>query len=178
MHSIRPASWRRVLAVDLDLCIRCNRLAAFEPPRRLFALVSRLGDGIFWYTLMLMLPVIYGLEAIVVSLQMAGVALAGLLLYKQLKGRTSRQRPFQVTPAIQVGTAPLDHFSFPSGHTLHAVAFSLVAVGHYPELSWFLVPFTALVMASRVVLGLHYPSDVIAGAVLGAAIAQLSFQLI
>lgn len=53
--------------------------------------------------------------------------------------------------------APLDEFSFPSGHTLHAVAFSLVAMAHYPVLAWALVPFTASVAVSRVVLGLHYP---------------------
>ncbi|HDP90128.1 MAG TPA: phosphatase PAP2 family protein [Thioalkalivibrio sp.] len=178
MNPIRLAPLRRALDIDLDLCVRCNRLAAFEPPRRFFAHVSRLGDGVFWYTLILLLPVLYGVEAIPVSLQMSATGIAGLLVYKLLKSRTLRQRPFQVTPAIRAGTAPLDHFSFPSGHTLHAVGFSTVALGHYPELAWLLVPFTALVMASRVVLGLHYPSDVIAGALLGASIAHLSFRVL
>jgi undecaprenyl-diphosphatase len=70
--------------------------------------------------------------------------------------------------------APLDEFSFPSGHTLHAVAFSLVAIAHYPPLAWVLVPFTAAVAASRVVLGLHYPSDVLAATSFGAAVAAAS----
>jgi undecaprenyl-diphosphatase len=51
------------------------------------------------------------------------------------------------------------------------VAFSIVAIAFYPVLAWVLVPFTLLVAASRVVLGLHYPSDVLAGAALGALIA-------
>ncbi|MES2546747.1 MAG: phosphatase PAP2 family protein, partial [Pseudomonadota bacterium] len=67
---------------------------------------------------------------------------------------------------------PLDHFSFPSGHTLHAVAFSVVAMQYYPELSIVLVPFTIMVAMSRVILGLHYPSDVLAGATIGYCIAQ------
>ena len=46
---------------------------------------------------------------------------------------------------------------------------ALVALG---GLVWLLLPFTLLVAASRVILGLHYPSDVLAGALLGLGIAQ------
>ena len=58
--------------------------------------------------------------------------------------------------------------AFPSGHTLHAVAFTLVALAHYPVLAWLLMPFTASVAVSRVVLGLHYPSDVLAATAIGS----------
>jgi undecaprenyl-diphosphatase len=73
--------------------------------------------------------------------------------------------------------SPLDEYSFPSGHTLHAVAFTLIAVYYYPALAALLLPFTLLVAASRVVLGLHYPSDVLASIVIGSAIASLSLVL-
>jgi undecaprenyl-diphosphatase len=56
------------------------------------------------------------------------------------------------------------------------VAFSGVALIYYPALAWLLLPFTLLVALSRVVLGLHYPSDVLAGAAIGAAIAAISFM--
>jgi undecaprenyl-diphosphatase len=69
---------------------------------------------------------------------------------------------------------PLDRYSFPSGHTLHAVMFTALVVPSVPELAIVLIPFTMLVAASRVVLGLHYPSDVLAGAALGGALATLS----
>jgi undecaprenyl-diphosphatase len=105
-------------------------------------------------------------------------ALAGVACYKLLKVGTSRPRPYAVSPRIRLGTAPLDQFSFPSGHTLHAVAFSLMASSQYPELGWLLVPFTLLVAASRVVLGLHYPSDVLAGAALGALFGLLGLSLV
>jgi undecaprenyl-diphosphatase len=55
------------------------------------------------------------------------------------------------------------------------VAFSLVASAYYPGLLWLLVPYTLLVALSRVVLGLHYPTDALAGGALGAVIAALSF---
>jgi undecaprenyl-diphosphatase len=68
--------------------------------------------------------------------------------------------------------APLDRYSFPSGHTLHAVCFTTLATSHVPGLAPVLLPFAALVAASRVVLGLHYPSDVLVGAALGASLAS------
>jgi undecaprenyl-diphosphatase len=69
---------------------------------------------------------------------------------------------------------PLDRFSFPSGHTLHAVVFTTVLGFYFPSLMLAVLPFTFLVAVSRVILGLHYPSDVIVGAVIGYGLAQLS----
>jgi undecaprenyl-diphosphatase len=157
---------------DLALCIRFNGAVRIAPVRRVFRIVSRLGDGIFWYALMLALLATGGAAAFGPVLRMAGTGLVCTLIYKWLKSKTSRPRPFAVENAVRAGADPLDPFSFPSGHTLHAVAFSIVAITFYPVLAWLLVPFTLLVAVSRVVLGLHYPSDVAAGAALGALIAQ------
>jgi undecaprenyl-diphosphatase len=140
----------------------------------LLRLASRLGDGAFWYGLMLALIVWRGRDALPAVLHMIIAGLLGTLIYKGLKGATARPRPYQVCPAICCLTAPLDRFSFPSGHTLHAVVFSLVATAYYPALGWLVWPFTALVAASRLVLGLHYVSDVLAGAVLGGTVAVLT----
>jgi len=78
---------------------------------------------------------------------------------------------------VPAGATPLDRYSFPSGHTLHAVAFTVVATAHVPALAPILWPFAALVAASRVVLGLHYPTDVLAGALIGAALAGTSLSI-
>ena len=156
---------------DQALCIRFNRVVRITPVCRAFRGISRLGDGVFWYSLMLALLAVDGAQAFEPVACMAATGLVCTLLYKWLKSKTSRPRPFAVESAVRAGADPLDPFSFPSGHTLHAVAFSVAAIAFYPMLSWLLVPFTALVAVSRVVLGLHSPSDVLAGAAIGALIA-------
>ena len=162
---------------DLALCVRLNAAIRIVPVRRVFRLVSRLGDGMFWYALMLVLLAANGAGALIPVAHMAATGLVCTLLYKWLKSKTSRPRPFAVESAVHAGADPLDAFSFPSGHTLHAVAFSAVAIAYYPILVVLLAPFTLLVALSRVVLGLHYPSDVLAGAALGALVACASFRL-
>jgi undecaprenyl-diphosphatase len=72
---------------------------------------------------------------------------------------------------------PLDEFSFPSGHTLHAVAFSVVALAYFPALAVVLTPFIVLTAISRIALGLHYPSDVFAGAAIGAGVGLVALRL-
>ncbi|MFO7602564.1 MAG: phosphatase PAP2 family protein [Gammaproteobacteria bacterium] len=162
---------RRCHGVDLRLVELSNRLSLKKGVRPAFAIVSRMGDGVFWYSLILLLPVMLGTSAISVSLQMTLAGLLGLVLYKYIKHLTERARPFAVSANISLGTAPLDQYSFPSGHTLHAVSFTLIALHYYPPLAWGLVPLTVLIALSRVVLGLHYPTDVLAGATLGTALA-------
>lgn len=165
-------------AHEIPLCLLFNRINHLRPVSLFFALISRLGDGVFWYVLMLLLPVFYGLEAIQVSLHMAIVSMVGLGLYKWLKLSTVRVRPYRFNENILQNVAALDQFSFPSGHTLHAVSFSAVLLNYYPEWAILVVPFAALVALSRVILGLHYPSDVLIGALLGLGLAQGSIALV
>jgi undecaprenyl-diphosphatase len=160
--------------LDLDLCIGFNRISTFRYISAFFSLVSRLGDGVFWYSLMLVLPLVYGLNGLVITFHMLSTAIPALLIYRLLKAKTLRPRPCAVTPAVKQQTHTLDQFSFPSGHTLHAVSFTIIVSGHLPMSFWMLAPFALLIAVSRPVLGLHYPSDVLAGASIGAAIATLS----
>jgi undecaprenyl-diphosphatase len=164
---------RRIESLDLALCLRCNRLSRLPFWRQSFRAVSRLGNGVFWYVLMAALPLLYGPVAWPVVARMTAAGLLGLLIYRWLKHKTSRPRPYQVYAAVSAAAPALDRFSFPSGHTLHAVSFSLVAGAAFPELAPLLWGFTALVALSRPVLGLHYPSDVLAGALLGAGTVQV-----
>ena len=100
------------------------------------------------------------------------------LLYRRLKQWTRRPRPFATDHRIHAWIPPLDEYSFPSGHTLHAVGFSVVACASYPALMWLLIPFTLSVAVSRVVLGVHYPSDVIAATGIGALLGILVLWLL
>lgn len=164
-------------AAEYGLCRRLNRGASFAVPRRVFQIASRLGDGLAWYALILVLPLIYGRPAVKPAIVMALTGALGVLVYALLKRLFVRERPFITHAAIDRGAAPLDRYSFPSGHTLHAVSFTWQACAHFPELAWVLVPLAALIASSRVVLGLHYPSDVVAGAAIGAALAALGMSL-
>lgn len=162
---------------DVDLCLSCNRLSRSLSVRSLFRVVSRLGDGLFWYALMAGLLLRHQTEALPAVLHMLATGLVATLICKLVKGKTLRPRPFNLYPAIVCVGKTLDQFSFPSGHTLHAVAFSIIAVAYFPALFWLVTPFAALVALSRPILGLHYPSDVLAGAALGGAIAAVSLSI-
>lgn len=166
-----PPDWT---ARDTGWCLRTNRWCERGPVFALFACISRLGDGVFWYLLMPALIVADGWTGLHASVHMAATGVVALTLYRSLKRHTRRPRPFAADARIRAWIAPLDEYSFPSGHTLHAVAFSSVAVWHYPLLAWLLVPFASAVAASRVVLGLHYPSDVLAALAIGGGLAVLS----
>ena len=167
-----------LVATESEWCRRSNRICARSGARRFFAAVSRLGDGVAWYALMAALIVVDGIDGLAASAHLAVTGAIALSLYKLLKQWTKRPRPYASDARIHAWVAPLDEFSFPSGHTLHAVAFTLVALAHYPMLAWLLIPFTASVAASRVVLGLHYPSDVLAATAIGSAVAALSLWLV
>jgi len=156
----------------MNRCLRWRAVCSF------FTIISKLGNGRFWYALMLLLPAIHGWYGLTASFHMGTTALFTLFIYKSVKGITQRPRPGAVHEAIQQGTAALDEYSFPSGHTMHAVMFTLVAVEWFPALAIPLGGFTSLVAASRVVLGLHYPTDVVLGAIFGGFIAFLSLQLV
>ena len=169
--------FNRMQAWDSALCVSVSHSSQYRLIRAWFRVISRLGDGIFWYALMLGILAVEQGGGVKAVLHMLAVGLTGTLIYKWLKHKTHRPRPYQVHQDVFVTGKPLDRFSFPSGHTLHAVAFGLVALFYFPLLAIILIPFIVMVAMSRVILGLHYPSDVLAGAAIGCVIAQLSFVL-
>ncbi|MHB1618102.1 MAG: phosphatase PAP2 family protein, partial [Metallibacterium sp.] len=158
MASPRPLDPPHRQALGLRLCLRANRWGARRVVGALFRLVSRLGDGVFWYVLMAVLSVFGGERGLRATVEMAATGLLALTLYRLLKHWTQRPRPFRSVDGIVAHVPPLDEFSFPSGHTLQAVSFSLIACAWFPMLTPLLLVFTLLVAASRIVLGLHYPS--------------------
>lgn len=162
----------RMLDLDLKGCIYLNTFSRSERVAQFFKIISRLGDGMFWYV---MLAAVWILQGLMYGLQMLYLMLGGSVgtsIYKLLKKKTVRPRPYQVHQVIRLGERPLDHFSFPSGHTLHAVMTTTVLGYVQPILLVLMLPFTVLVALSRMVLGLHYPSDVAVGAMIGGAVAS------
>jgi undecaprenyl-diphosphatase len=117
--------------------------------------------------LALLLPLIDSARGGRVALQLVALGSVNLVLYAALKFSTRRARPFQQCEGIEARIHAVDRYSFPSGHTLHAVAFAALLAVWYPLLAPLLALFAALVGLSRVALGVHYPSDVLAGALIG-----------
>ena len=164
--------------IELSLCRAWSRRGQRRWIHRPFAVVSRLGDGVFWYSLIAVLPLTQGLLGLKASLHMLATGGIALALYKSLKVYTRRERPCNYATEIIAVVPPLDRYSFPSGHTLHAVSFSTVAIYYFPGLAWILVPFTMLVASSRIILGLHYPSDVLVATLIGLALAFTGILLV
>ena len=156
---------------EIALCRSLNRVSRAPKIKKFFILISTLGDGNSWYLLMLGLPLLYGDSGMATTWSMVRVSAVNLALYKIIKGLAGRTRPCAVSADITLGTAPLDQYSVPSGHTMHAVAFSMIVTAHHGELAWLLAAFTSLIALSRVILGLHYPTDVVAGGVIGGSVA-------
>ncbi len=164
--------------LEVATCVRINALSRYRGVRRFFQAISRLGDYPAY--------VIVGV-ACAASLEEAGatffahtlgLAALNIAVYTLLKSSLVRERPFITHAEVSCAAAPLDRYSFPSGHTMHAVSFAVLYSAYLPDIAWLMVPFALLVGASRVVLGLHYPSDVVAGGVLGALLAELSLRVV
>ena len=164
-------------AFDQHLCLVANRWGARRTIGRFFGAVSRVGDGAVWYVLMLILAACGGMRGALAAAHMLATGAVALAVYRCLQRWTRRPRPFRSCGGVVAHVPPLDEFSFPSGHTLHAVSFSIVAIAYFPALAPLLFALSALIAASRVVLGLHYPSDVLAAIVIGAGLGGISLWL-
>jgi undecaprenyl-diphosphatase len=163
-----------VLAYVNDSDLRFSgRLRAWKPPRwfRIWMVAAtRLGDGWVWLAIASLLAAGGGPHhrALAAGAVAGSVASSALVL---LKRRFRRPRPCDLAAHPLFGDIkPPDRFSFPSGHTMNAFAVNVVLALQYPLLAPLLGMAAASIAASRVVLGLHYVSDVVVGALFGTLI--------
>ncbi len=125
---------QRAVERELHFCLRVNQSLSRPAIQEFFSVISRLGDGIFWYGLIILLPIIYGLEALRISFLMIVAGVINLLVYKTVKQFTCRERPCASNSKIIPGARLLDHYSFPSGHALHTAGFTTLVLHYFPAL--------------------------------------------
>lgn len=144
----------------------------------IFLGASRLGDGPLWWSCGLVLLVVGGPAGRLAVLAAALAVGASIILFMGLKQLICRPRPCATWPDLPCLLAPPDRFSFPSGHTMTAFAAASAISGLLPVAAPLLLPAAVLVGASRVFLGLHYPSDVLAGALIGSGLGIGAIRLL
>jgi undecaprenyl-diphosphatase len=166
--------WGFIERRDHRLMRRLNRWRAPRWIRYWMIAATRMGDGWLWYGLGSILLVYGGPQRFLAVGAAGAAAVVGILVFKALKKLSHRRRPCQLEPHCWSKVLPPDRFSFPSGHTMTAFSIALVVSYFYPSLEATLFFLAASIAVSRVVLGMHFLSDVLAGVVLGVALGCAS----
>ena len=132
---------------------------------------TRLGDGPLWGVAGAVF-LVGGDQQSRLAVAIAAVAISlSILVFTLVKHSLQRPRPFESWPQLSCLLAAPDKFSFPSGHTMTAFAASTVFALLIPGSGLVFYPLACLIGFSRVFLGLHYPTDVLVGALVGSGIA-------
>lgn len=145
---------------------------------RLARWCSRLGDGPAYLVLGLVLLYTEPFSGPLFFVQALAAFLLELPLYVLLKQVIRRPRPSELPDALEALIQPSDRFSFPSGHAGAAFLMATLITLHYPVWALAAYPLALIIGFSRVVLGVHYPTDIVAGAVLGGSCAALILPLL
>jgi len=157
-----------------------RRVHRWRPPRwfRLWMIyATRGGNGWLWCGLSALILACGGPTRYAAVAAAGTACLAGVILFLILKKLTGRKRPNTLVPHCWATLLPPDQFSFPSGHTITAFAFALAVGGFYPLLLGALLFGAFSVATSRIVLGMHFLSDVVVGALVGAGLGYASFLI-
>jgi undecaprenyl-diphosphatase len=176
--AVTRAVWGYITRRDLLLMRRVHRWRAPRYIRYWVLAMSRLGDGLLWYLLGLLLLCLggpYGMHAVLVS---GAAAVTAIGLFCTLKQLSRRRRPCEIEPHCWSLITPPDRFSFPSGHTMTAFAIALSLGHYYPDLLVGLLLVALSIAASRIILGMHFLTDVVVGALIGSVLGQASVWIV
>lgn len=148
-----------------------RRVSRWRPPRwvRWWMIgATRAGDGCLWYAQGMVFLLAGGAAGLAATEAGLIACVLGIAAFQSLKRLIGRQRPSIAERHDWARLLPPDEFSFPSGHTITAFAFAVSVAHFFPSLLPWLLFCAISVAASRIVLGMHFLSDVLAGCTLGS----------
>lgn len=156
---------------DLRLLKWCVKSREHQKFITLTRAVSRSGDGV----IQVLVPILIALQA--ESMSFLYLALLAFIIersfYWLLKNSLRRKRPPDIVPDFSCIVMPSDKFSFPSGHTMAAFLLAGICTVELGNAATPLYLWAIAVGSSRVILGVHFPSDILAGALIGTALALI-----
>jgi undecaprenyl-diphosphatase len=173
--SVRQVVWNQIQSNDHRLMRRVHRWRAPRWFRILMITMTRGGDGWLWYGIGAILAVFGGEQRFLAIGAGTAAAIAGIFTFRALKHSSRRRRPCEIEPHCWATLLPPDKYSFPSGHTITAFGVAMALGLFYPELIAVLLTAAILIAASRIILGMHFLSDVIAGCVIGILLGVVSY---
>ena len=162
---------------DHRLMRQVNRWRAPRWLRLWMIAATRCGDGWLWYGIAAVVALFGGPERFFALAAATTAVGAGIGLFLKLKKSFGRKRPCALEPHCWATLLPPDQFSFPSGHTITAFAVAISLGAFYPAMRVELLFCAASVAGSRILLGMHFLSDVVAGGLLGAGLGYVSVLL-
>ncbi len=135
--------------------------------------ITRLGDNGWFWLLSILFFLLLKKERKTASYALLSIAVCYVLTCIILKSVVNRVRPYDAYSFLHILVAPEKDASFPSGHS--SIAFSVAMIYYYSlsnhKVGIAFVVLAALVALSRLYVGVHYPSDVLAGSIFGILIA-------
>jgi undecaprenyl-diphosphatase len=162
---------------DHSIMHRVHKWPAPKWVRLWMICATRGGDGWLWYVLGAALLVFGGSQGRWAVAQSTIAAAAGIASFLVLKRAAKRKRPCAIEPHCWSTLLPPDQFSFPSGHTITAFAVSTPLIVQYPEAAPGILFCALSIAVSRVITGMHFLSDVVAGGVLGWLLAEAAMRI-
>jgi len=169
---------QRIVAFDVTLYYLCFGTCRLPVMPTISRLISKLGDGGVYLVIGLLVAwfeIERGIDFLLAGLFVFAIELP---VYMFLKQAIKRDRPCDRFADVIPQITPSDKFSLPSGHAAAAFVFATVLSHYYPALMLPAYTVACLIALARVFLGVHYPTDILAGAALGLISSVIGLNLL